>query len=135
VLKLLIPTLFFASANALAASSSCENVESYAEASKCLQAEVSRADAAMQQYLTASKKRHAADRSRLDQIESSQSFWLKLEVGKCRRVNLLPRDQDKHTAEILHCLNRMTRERTHQIWERFLKNQDGAPPVLPEPER
>lgn len=135
MLKLLIPAFFLAYANAFAANSSCEKAESYAEASRCLQAELSRADAAMQQYLNASKKRHAADKARLGQIESSQGMWLKLGVGQCNRWNLLPRDQDKHTAEVLSCLNRITRERTHQIWDTFLNDPEGAPPVLPEPER
>jgi uncharacterized protein YecT (DUF1311 family) len=135
VLKIVIPCWVLAAPHAFAASSTCDKAASYAEASRCLHVEASNAEAAMKQYLDASRKKHAANKARVAQIESSQEQWLKFGSGRCITGNLLPRDEDKHLAQLLHCLTRITRERTHQIWDSFLRDADGAPPHMPEPER
>jgi uncharacterized protein YecT (DUF1311 family) len=134
-IKLAIPALFLVSINALAASEACETAGSIDDAIRCLQVEVSKAEAAMTQYLEASKKRHAANKLQSALLESSQIAWLDSRGTRCPIVNILPRDQKKHAAEVLYCRWRITRERTHQLWAGFLTYPDGRQPVLPEPMR
>ena len=133
MLKLAIPALLLASMNTHAASEVCETAGSIEDAIRCLQVEVRKADAAMTQYLDASRKRHAADKLKSALIESSQTAWLDSRGAQCPIVNILPRDQAKHAAEGLYCRWRITRERTHQLWAGFLTYPDGRQPDLPEP--
>lgn len=135
MLKLMVPILCLGPLNVLAASEGCEGSESIEDALGCLQTEVEKADSAMMQYLGAIKERHAAGKipwTSLAAIESSQDLWLRRRESRCRRPELLPRDEAKLAAEYLYCRSQVTRERTRELWEKYLSPSDGALPELPE---
>jgi|SRR5690606_6563117 uncharacterized protein YecT (DUF1311 family) len=135
MLRLMILILGLASVNAIAAAPDCGNVGSLDDAIVCLQTEVSKAEAQMGQYLDASKRRHAGDRTQLKVIDATQESWHNIRRFQCGAVNVLPRDEKKHIAEVLSCRVRELRARTHRIWESYLTYPDGRQPDLPEPGR
>lgn len=117
----------------------CESVASIEGTIECLQVKVKEADAAMARYLDASKKRHAADtdpsETSVRSIEALQDLWLKFSRDShCNTIGLYPRDEAKTAAKYLYCRFRVTRERTHELWEKYLRHPDGTSPELPEPE-
>ncbi len=133
MLKRMILVLAFAFANAAAAVPGCSSASALDDTIDCLREEVIKAEADMGRYLDASKGRHAGNRLQLRAIDASQQTWQNVRRLRCSAVNVLPRDDKKHMAELLSCRVRELRERTHRIWESYLTYPDGRQPDLPEP--
>lgn len=134
-MKLVTPALLLVSLNAIAAGADCDSTDSVENEIRCLQIDVKEADTSMQHYLTAIMRRHPDTHPLTSRAsaEPSQNLWLKWRESRCRKVGLRPRDDAKLEAQYLRCRYIVTRERTHELWEKYLKRSDGGPPELPEP--
>lgn len=122
-------------ATAAADDLDCKNAITTPDINHCAGLELSAAEDVMAEYLAASRERVSYDAELVAAIEEAQEAWLAYRRAHCGSVYTQWRDGTIRTVMSLTCSERLTRQRTHDLWTSFLTYMDSTPPVLPEPAR
>ena len=87
----------------------------------------------LDQYLEASFELNAYDEALVSSIKVAQKSWQTYMTAHCDSVYTQWRDGSIRGLMALSCKTKLTKQRTHEVWENFLTYMDSTPPVLPEP--
>ena len=107
------------------------------EINACLSARLDRAQRRLDDYHQAAVERHSTGEENNDAvrlgIEASQSAFEAYRVIECSTVYEYWKEGTIRNAMHIQCLIRLTDERTHAIWQSWLRFMDSTPPLRPEP--
>ncbi|MFL7035462.1 lysozyme inhibitor LprI family protein [Vibrio lentus] len=95
--------------------------------------ELETAQVELEQYLEASFEHNAYDAELVSSIKMAQDSWQAYMTAHCDSVYTQWRDGSIRGLMALSCKTKLTKQRTHEVWENFLTYMDSTPPVLPEP--
>lgn len=115
----------------------CSNsidVKTTIDMNECLSNNLSIARAEMNKYLQASMDRSKFDSELIKSIKIAQKDWETYTSSNCDSVYTEWREGTIRNAMAITCDIRLTKQRTHELWENFLTYMDSTPPVLPEPQ-
>tara|TARA_B100000678_G_scaffold221054_2_gene188399 strand:+ start:684 stop:1124 length:441 start_codon:yes stop_codon:yes gene_type:complete len=124
-----------------AAADPCEGSTTIA-VNQCLANKVDAAQAEMERYLAAARKRAAemggtppgaSEKELLTGFDAAQDAWAKYRDAQCDAIYTYWQGGTIRGAMALGCTLELTQQRTHFLWESFLTFPDSTPPVLPEP--
>ena len=114
--------------------------ESTIEINDCQSATLATAEADLQRYLAAARKRLQSDAAddagvakALAQFDKVQSAWTAYRAAECDALYDYWSGGTIRTTIELTCEIDLTRARTHTVWSDWLTYMDSTPPVLPEP--
>lgn len=111
----------------------CDNAMNTLEINHCAALELEAAQVELDKYLAASFEHNAEDAELVDAIKSAQESWQAYMTAHCDSVYTQWRDGSIRGLMALSCKTKLTKQRTHEVWENFLTYMDSTPPVLPEP--
>ncbi len=111
----------------------CENAMTTLEINHCASIELESATVELDQYLEASFEHNAYDEELVSSIKVAQESWQTYMTAHCDSVYTQWRDGSIRGLMALSCKTKLTKQRTHEVWENFLTYMDSTPPVLPEP--
>ncbi|MCM2129357.1 lysozyme inhibitor LprI family protein [Larsenimonas rhizosphaerae] len=111
----------------------CNNVMNTLDINRCAAIELEDAEKVLTHYLETSVERNAADPELVDAIKVAQKQWQAYAAAHCDAVYTQWREGTIRGVMGITCRTRLTRQRTHEIWQDFLTYMDSTPPVLPEP--
>lgn len=111
----------------------CNNIRNTLDTNQCANIELEAAEDVLTHYLETSIEHSAVDPVLVDAIKVAQTQWQAYASAHCGSVYTQWRDGTIRGVMGTTCLTRLTRQRTHDIWEDFLTYMDSTPPVLPEP--
>lgn len=134
--KYLIACLAILSSPTLSASAviDCGDAQTTIEINQCAAMELESAQAVLAEYLQASYEHHADDPELVKSIKAAQKDWQAYLASHCDAVYMQWRDGSIRGVMTLSCKTKLTKQRTHEIWENFLTYMDNSPPVMPAPE-
>ncbi|MGF1824889.1 DUF1311 domain-containing protein [Vibrio splendidus] len=112
----------------------CENAMTTIEINHCASIKLESAQMELDKYLTASFEHNAYDAELVSSIKVAQESWQTYQSAHCDSVYTQWRDGSIRGLMALSCKTKLTKQRTHELWENFLTYMDSTPPVLPEPE-
>ncbi|UCQ29541.1 DUF1311 domain-containing protein (plasmid) [Edwardsiella tarda] len=84
-------------------------------------------------YLQWTYKHHSHDPELVNAIKIAQKDWEAYMSSHCDSVYTQWRDGSVRSVMAISCKNKLTKQRTHEVWETYLTYIDSTPPVLPEP--
>jgi uncharacterized protein YecT (DUF1311 family) len=87
----------------------------------------------MSSYLTMSKEHNSYDPELIKSIDVAQKAWSLYAEAHCDSIYTMWREGTIRGVMHLNCKTKITKLRTHELWENFLTYLDSTPPVLPEP--
>ncbi|MEZ9890916.1 lysozyme inhibitor LprI family protein [Vibrio lentus] len=111
----------------------CENAMNTIEINHCASIELETVQVELEQYLEASFEHNAYDAELVSSIKVAQESWQTYQSAHCDSVYTQWRDGSIRGLMALSCKTKLTKQRTHEVWENFLTYMDSTPPVLPEP--
>ncbi|NOH31980.1 DUF1311 domain-containing protein [Vibrio chagasii] len=111
----------------------CDNAMNTLEINHCAALELESAQVELDKYLAASFEHNADDVELVDAIKGAQESWQAYMTAHCDSVYTQWRDGSIRGLMALSCKTKLTKQRTHEVWENFLTYMDSTPPVLPEP--
>ena len=111
----------------------CENAMTTIEINHCASIKLESAQMELDKYLTASFEHNAYDAELVSSIKVAQDSWQTYQSAHCDSVYTQWRDGSIRGLMALSCKTKLTKQRTHEVWENFLTYMDSTPPVLPEP--
>ncbi|MCG9542538.1 DUF1311 domain-containing protein [Vibrio sp. Isolate33] len=111
----------------------CENAMTTLEINHCASIELESAQVELDQYLESSFEHNAYDEELVSSIKVAQESWQAYMTAHCDSVYTQWRDGSIRGLMALSCKTKLTKQRTHEVWENFLTYMDSTPPVLPEP--
>lgn len=111
----------------------CDNAMNTLEINHCAALELESAQVELEQYLTTSFEHNADDVELVSAIKVAQENWQAYMTAHCDSVYTQWRDGSIRGLMALSCKTKLTKQRTHEVWDNFLTYMDSAPPVLPEP--
>ncbi len=111
----------------------CSKAYTTIEINQCAATELGVAQKEMQRYFDTSLKHNDVDAELVAAIKAAQSDWEKYYNSHCDSVYTQWREGTIRGVMALSCQTKLTRQRTHELWENFLTYMDSTPPVLPEP--
>ncbi|WP_447894104.1 lysozyme inhibitor LprI family protein [Vreelandella sp. GE22] len=111
----------------------CNNIMNTLETNRCAAIELEAAEDVLTRYLETSVELNAADPELVDAIRVAQKQWQAYANAHCGAVYTQWRDGTIRGVMGITCSTRLTKQRTHDIWQDFLTYMDSTPPVLPEP--
>lgn len=132
ILLVLLPLLSF-SVWADDESVDCNNAISTLDINYCAVAELNDAKAELNQYLTTSYDYNKEDAELVKAIKVAQEDWEKYRTSHCDSVYTAWREGSIRNVMATTCETKLTKQRTHELWENFLESMDSSPSVLPEP--
>ena len=107
------------------------------EVNACVADKLDRANKALEKYVQAATDRHTDENGKSDSvalgIQASQSAFEAYRDIECDAVFEDWIGGTIRTVMSLECRLRLTDERTHTVWENWLRYMDSTPPILPEP--
>ncbi|TGG90630.1 DUF1311 domain-containing protein [Natronospirillum operosum] len=112
----------------------CDKAVTTPDVNHCAGLELQAAEDTMAEYLAASLERHGDDPETVAAIRQAQVSWQAYRDDHCGSVFTYWRGGTIRTVMSITCSERLTRQRTHDLWISFLTHMDSAPPVLPEPD-
>lgn len=112
----------------------CNNIMNTLETNRCAAIELEVAEDDLTHYLETSVEHNAVDPVLVDAIKVAQKQWQAYAAAHCGSVYTQWRDGTIRGVMGITCRTRLTKQRTHDIWEDFLTYMDSTPPVLPEPD-
>lgn len=118
---------------AFAADRPCADSANTVDDTRCMAAEVDKADQTMQAYLRAAKARLVRDKSPALDLARAQSAWSGYRVAHCGDVYRYWSEGSYRYRASAQCQIDLARARTHDIWDAYLTFADSTPPLLPEP--
>ena len=111
----------------------CKNPMTTMEINQCATIELKSAQVELEKYLNASLKHNAFDPELVTAIKLAQRDWQAYMSSHCDSVYTQWRDGTIRGVMAISCKIKLTRQRTHELWENFLTSMDSTPPILPEP--
>ena len=111
----------------------CENAMTTIEINVCMGQEVDRADATLDSYLSKAKEKYALETAVIATLDKSQKAWLAYREAHCNAVYAQWSMGTIRGTMFSACMLRLTRLRTHTIWQDYLTFMDSTEPLLPEP--
>lgn len=111
----------------------CENPRNTLEINDCASLTLTSAQEELSKYLAASVEHNKKDPELVKAIEKAQKDWEVYMKAQCNAVYTQWREGTIRNVMALDCKTQLTKERTHDVWMRFLTYMDSTPPVLPEP--
>ncbi len=133
VLLTCLPLLASASASASDDIVDCENAMNTLEINHCAALELESAQLELEKYLAASFEHNSYYAELVSSIKSAQESWQAYMTAHCDSVYTQWRDGSIRGVMALSCKTKLTKQRTHEVWENFLTYMDSTPPVLSEP--
>lgn len=100
----------------------------------CAGVDLRNSELEMATYLTKSKEHNSYDSELIKSIDIAQKSWSLYAEAHCDSIYTMWREGTIRGVMHLSCKTKITKLRTHEIWENFLTYMDSTPPVLPEPE-
>ncbi len=133
--KCLIIILAGLSFGALAEEESidCNNAMTTIEINQCAAIELESAQVKLDKYLSSSFEHNSYDPELIAAIKLAQQDWQAYMSSHCDSVYTQWRDGTIRGIMAISCKTKLTKQRTHELWENFLTYMDSTPPVLPEP--
>ena len=133
--KCLIIILASLSFGALAKEESidCNNAMTTIEINQCAAIELESAQVKLDKYLSTSFEHNSHDPELIAAIKLAQQDWQAYISSHCDSVYAQWRDGTIRGIMAISCKTKLTKQRTHELWENFLTYMDSTPPVLPEP--
>ncbi|PTO97130.1 hypothetical protein CWO08_05230 [Vibrio sp. 10N.286.48.B8] len=132
-IALLLLTYFSGLAHAGEDAVDCDNAMNTLEINHCAALELESAQVELDKYLAASFEHNAEDNELVGAIKVAQESWKAYMTTHCDSVYTQWRDGSIRGLMALSCKTKLTKQRTHEVWENFLTYMDSTPPVLPEP--
>ncbi|MFP2767892.1 lysozyme inhibitor LprI family protein [Oceanisphaera sp. KMM 10153] len=111
----------------------CNDPKNTIEINECAISELGSAKAELRKYLEAGFERHAGDATLIASIKVAQEDWRAYMASHCNSVYTQWRDGTIRGLMAISCKTKLTKQRSHEIWDNFLTYMDSTPPVLPEP--
>ncbi|TOB51174.1 lysozyme inhibitor LprI family protein, partial [Vibrio parahaemolyticus] len=87
----------------------------------------------LDKYLNTSFEHNSHDPELTAAIKLAQQDWQAYMSSHCDSVYTQWRDGTIRGIMAISCKTKLTKQRTHELWENFLTYMDSTPPVLPEP--
>lgn len=125
---------WFASASASDDVVDCDNAMNTLEINHCAALELESSQLELDKYLAASFEHNVKDVELVDAIKGAQESWQAYMTAHCDSVYTQWRDGSIRGLMALSCKTKLTKQRTHEVWENFLTYMDSTPPVLLEPQ-
>ncbi|WP_183030042.1 lysozyme inhibitor LprI family protein [Altericroceibacterium spongiae] len=142
-MPLFLPIAAVLTASATANAPSRCTGETTLEVNACLNEQLGEANVEMEQYAEtalAIMERDAKDefsdaleKDAPDAFRRAQKAWTDYREAECEALYDNWSGGTIRNAMTISCEIRITRQRTHTIWENWLTFMDSTPPVLPEP--
>lgn len=132
---ILIAAAFSLSLSASEPKLDCDNVITTLDMNQCAAIGLKAADTEMHQYLEKSYQHNDYDPELIEAIKLAQKDWETYMKAHCDSVYTQWRDGTIRGVMAISCKTKLTKQRTHDIWENFLTYMDTTPPVLPEPQK
>ena len=130
---ILVFAAFSLSISASETAIDCDNVITTLDINQCAAIDLKAAGAEMHQYLEKSYQHNDYDSELIEAIKLAQKDWEAYMKSHCDSVYTQWRDGTIRGVMAISCKTKLTKQRTHEIWENFLTYMDSTPPVLPEP--
>ncbi len=111
----------------------CNNAMTTIEINQCAAIELESAQVKLDKYLSASFEHNSHDPELIVAIKLAQQDWQAYISSHCDSVYTQWRDGTIRGIMAISCKTKLTKQRTHELWENFLTYMDSAPPALPEP--
>ncbi|WP_447956241.1 lysozyme inhibitor LprI family protein [Vreelandella sp. EE7] len=111
----------------------CNNIMNTLETNRCAAIDLEAAEDVLTHYLETSVEYNEADPELVEAIQVAQKQWQAYAAAHCGAVYTQWREGSIRGVMGITCLTRLTKQRTHDIWQDFLTYMDSTPPVLPEP--
>ncbi|MFV8460924.1 lysozyme inhibitor LprI family protein [Vibrio campbellii] len=111
----------------------CDNAMNTLEINHCAVLELEFAQVELEKHLAASFEHNAEDAELVGAIKGAQDSWQAYMTAYCDSIYTQWRDGSIRGLMALSCKTKLTKQRTHEVWENFLTYMDSTPPVLPEP--
>lgn len=109
------------------------NIMNTLETNRCAAIELEIAEEVLSHYLETSVEHNAVDLELVEAIKVAQKQWQAYAAAHCGAVYTQWRDGTIRGVMGITCRTRLTKQRTHDVWQDFLTYMDSTPPVLPEP--
>ncbi|WP_017460458.1 lysozyme inhibitor LprI family protein [Dyella ginsengisoli] len=130
---LLVASGLFSAGLAQASSPPCNG--STPEMQACMGKKLDAANAMLARYLAAAQARIDRDFGSRPNLGAAQTAWVHYRKIECGDVFEYWAQGTYRTIASAECMLRLTRQRTHEVWQAYLTYQDSTPPLLPEPPR
>lgn len=111
----------------------CNNVMSTIEINHCAAIDLESAQVTLDRYLKFSLEHNSHDPVLIAAIKLAQQNWQTYMSSHCDSVYTQWRDGTIRGVMAISCKTKLTKQRTHELWDNFLTYIDKTPPVLPEP--
>lgn len=113
--------------------SNSSDVKTTIDMNECLSNNSALVHAEMNKYLQASLDNNSDDPEVVKSIKIAQKDWENYRSSNCDSVYTQWREGTIRDAMSITCSIRLTKQRTHELWENYLTYMDSTPPVLSEP--
>lgn len=112
----------------------CEAAGNTLEINACIDREVNQAESELEKYFSAAMTLVESEPAAQEALNQSQQAWLTYRRAHCDAIYQQWIDGSIRGAMFGGCMLKLTKIRTHVIWEDYLTYMDSETPVLPEPE-
>ncbi|MDA0130644.1 DUF1311 domain-containing protein [Vibrio sp. MarTm2] len=113
----------------------CDNAINTLQINQCASIELESAKEDLSKYLDASFEHNSYDPELVKAIKVAQADWQAYMSSHCDSVYTQWRDGTIRGVMAISCKTKLTKQRTHEVWENFLTYMDSTPPELPEPKQ
>ncbi|MGB9109794.1 MAG: lysozyme inhibitor LprI family protein [Telluria sp.] len=127
-------SIFILAATPAAAEQLCPDSKSTVDDTKCMSAEIDKADSILKAYLEAAKERISRDKIAGLNLDAAQAEWSRYRTMHCGDVYQYWAEGTYRYRASAQCQIDLARSRTHDIWAAYLAFVDSTPSLLPEPE-
>jgi uncharacterized protein YecT (DUF1311 family) len=111
----------------------CETPISTYALNVCIASEVEATNAELDKYLGMALEKSSEEIAVVDLLVKSQESWLAFRRDYCDATYETWSGGTIRGVMFGKCMLKLTKQRTHQIWEDYLTYMDSTPPLLPEP--
>ena len=111
----------------------CDTAFTTIEINQCAAIELNAAKTELEKYLKASLEHNSFYSKLVEAMKLAQTDWETYMSSHCDSVHTQWRDGTIRGVMAISCKTKLTKQRTHELWENFLTYMDSTPPVLPEP--
>ena len=111
----------------------CDTAFTTIEINHCAAIELNAAKTELEKYLKASLEHNSFYSKLVEAMKLAQTDWETYMSSHCDSVHTQWRDGTIRGVMAISCKTKLTKQRTHELWENFLTYMDSTPPVLPEP--